>query len=152
MPEARTQSEIHRALGSLGDVRIFRNNVGLAWAGRIRSKSSGTVCLDNARPVHFGLHAGSADLIGWRTMTITPDMVGTKVAVFASVEVKTTTGRATEEQINWARRVREAGGISMIARDARGAVMDMTLWTPITPVSQSPRTGGKPVSEAPTTG
>jgi hypothetical protein len=41
---------------------------------------------------------GSADLIGYRTITITPDMVGQQVAVFTSIEVKTPTGRIRPEQ------------------------------------------------------
>jgi hypothetical protein len=44
---------------------------------------------------------GSADLIGYRSITITPDMVGQQVAVFASIEVKTPTGRIRPEQQQW---------------------------------------------------
>jgi hypothetical protein len=42
-----------------------------------------------------GLVKATADLIGWRSITITPDMVGTTVAIFASIEVKTPTGRVS---------------------------------------------------------
>jgi hypothetical protein len=44
---------------------------------------------------------GSADLIGYRTITITPEMVGQQVAVFTSIEVKTPTGRIRPEQQQW---------------------------------------------------
>jgi ribosomal protein S19 len=42
-----------------------------------------------ADPVQFGLCKGSADLIGWKRVTVTPEMVGSTVAVFTSIEVKT---------------------------------------------------------------
>jgi hypothetical protein len=50
-------------------VRLYRNN-------------TGTLRDQHGRPVTFGLAVGSADLIGWTTRTITPDMVGQQVAVF----------------------------------------------------------------------
>jgi hypothetical protein len=56
-------------------------------------------------------------LIGWTEKEITPEMVGRKVAIFTALEVKTPTGRASKEQINFIRVVREAGGIAGIARD-----------------------------------
>ena len=65
---------------STGDTRLFRNN-------------TGTLRDQHGRPVQFGLCKGSADLIGYRTITITPEMVGQQVAVFTSIEVKTPTGR-----------------------------------------------------------
>ena len=68
-----------------------------------------------------GLARGSADLIGLRTVTITPEMVGQQVAVFTSIEVKTAKGRATAEQQNWLHMVRSLGGIAGIARSVRDA-------------------------------
>jgi hypothetical protein len=65
---------------------------------------------------HFGLARGSADLIGWRSITITPDMVGTTVAIFASIEVKTPTGRVSPQQQAWMAVVQGAGGIAGVAR------------------------------------
>jgi len=71
--------------------------------------------------VQFGLARGSADLIGWRTITITPDMVGQQLAVFTSIEVKTEHGRVRPEQHAWQRTVSDAGGIAGIARSVRDA-------------------------------
>ena len=71
--------------------------------------------------VQFGLARGSADLIGWRTITITPDMVGRQVAVFTSIEVKTPTGRIRPEQQAWIGCVQAAGGIAGIARSIADA-------------------------------
>jgi hypothetical protein len=58
----------------------------------------------------------AADLIGWRSITITPDMVGTTVAIFASIEVKTPTGRVSPQQQAWMAVVQGAGGIAGVAR------------------------------------
>ena len=79
--ETTLQQQIRLALGTRPDARIFRNQVGSLPDPR------------TGRLVTFGLARGSADLIGWRTITVTPDMVGTQLAIFTSIEVKTPTGR-----------------------------------------------------------
>ena len=72
-------------------------------------------------PVRYGLQPGSGDLIGWRTITITPEMVGQQVAVFASIEVKSATGRLRPEQRQWMEVVQNAGGIAGVARSVEDA-------------------------------
>jgi hypothetical protein len=111
--EQRIQQEIRLAI-SYGDTKVFRNN-------------TGTLRDQHGRPVQFGLCKGSADLIGWRTVTVTPEMVGTQVAVFLSIEVKTPTGRLRPEQQQWLDAVQAAGGIAGVARsveDAQRLTMD----------------------------
>jgi hypothetical protein len=107
LSEQRIQQEIRLAI-SKGDTRVFRNN-------------TGTLRDANGRPVQFGLCKGSADLIGWRTVTITPEMVGQRIAVFTSIEVKTPTGRLRPEQQQWLEAVQAAGGIAGIARSVEDA-------------------------------
>jgi len=107
MSEQRIQQEIRLAV-SKGDTRVFRNN-------------TGTLRDQNGRPVQFGLCKGSADLIGWKRVTITPEMVGTQVAVFLSIEVKTATGRLRPEQQQWLDAVQAAGGIAGVARSVEDA-------------------------------
>lgn len=114
MSEKQTQSEIHRALGGRDDVRLFRNQVG-------------TYKLPDGRWITSGLAKGSADLIGWQTVEITPDMVGMKLAVFLSVEVKSGSGKIRPEQENWKAQVEKAGGIAAICRtviEAKKALYD----------------------------
>ena len=84
----------------------------------------------NGRPVSFGLCKGSADLIGWRTVTITPEMVGQQVAVFTSIEVKTATGRLRPEQQQWLDAVQSAGGIAGVARSVEDAEALLSNTTP----------------------
>lgn len=107
--ETDLQQRIRLALGTSPNLRLFRNQV-----GQLPDPRTG-------RPVQFGLARGSADLIGWRTITVTPDMVGQRLAVFTSIEVKTPTGRLTPAQSAWLGIVRGAGGIAGIARSVRDA-------------------------------
>ena len=50
-------------------------------------------------------------------ITVTPDMVGEKIAVFCSAELKKVKGKAEEEQKNWLQQVENAGGIGGIVRN-----------------------------------
>lgn len=101
--------------------RLFRNNVGSAWQGIPWRTQSGELLIRKPRVISFGLCEGSADLIGWREITITPDMVGRTVAIFASIETKTAKGVVKPEQEKWADAVAKAGGISGIARSTEDA-------------------------------
>jgi hypothetical protein len=107
MTEQQIQQHI-RLTCSTGSTRLFRNN-------------TGTLRDQHGRPVQFGLAVGSADLIGWTTRTITPDMVGQQVAVFTSIEVKSSTGRLRPEQRQWLDAVQAAGGIAGVARSVEDA-------------------------------
>jgi hypothetical protein len=111
VPNAETdlQQRIRLAVGTRADTRLFRNQVGSLPDPR------------TGRLVTFGLARGSADLIGWRTIVVTPDMVGRRIAVFASIEVKTPTGRLRPEQQAWLGVVRGAGGIAGVARSVGDA-------------------------------
>lgn len=125
--EQQIQQQIRLAHGS-GDTRLWRNNVGTGWAGRSTTATAsnlhalaaslrpGDVIVRGGRPLHAGLCPGSSDLIGYRTVTITPEMVGQELAVFAAVEVKSSTGRPTAEQTAFVEHVRQAGGRAGIAR------------------------------------
>ena len=90
--------------------------------GKVIRKTADTVTIQNPRPVQFGLHPGSADLIGWQTIQITPEHVGQKLAVFTSIEVKTDTGKVKPDQANWQRVVIDAGGRAFVVRSEEAAV------------------------------
>ena len=108
--ETTLQQEIRLALGQLPDLRIFRNQV-----GQLPDLRTG-------RPVQFGLAKGSSDLIGFKTIEVTSDMIGQKLAVFTSIEVKTAKGKLTPMQHNWLSCVRKAGGITGVARSVQDAI------------------------------
>ena len=123
--EKDTQSRILLACGR-GDTRLFRQNVGQGWQGQRdqeaeRMLGGNVVVLRNPRPLIVGLCRGSSDLIGWRSIEVTADMVGRRLAVFAAVEVKSTTGRPTEQQRAFLSAVQDAGGVACLARSVEDA-------------------------------
>ena len=120
-PETNAMKRMLLACSQAG-ATLFRHNVGLGWSGRLISHSPEKTVLANARPLHAGLQKGAGDLIGWKTITITPDMVGKKIAVFSSVEAKTKSGAITDEQVNWINVVRSAGGFAGVARNEDQAI------------------------------
>lgn len=107
MSEQAIQQRIRLAC-SRGAVRLWRNNT-----GALRDA--------NGQLVRFGLCEGSSDLIGFRSIEITPAMVGQRLAVFAAVEVKSQTGRPTAAQAAFLQHVRESGGIAGVARSVAEA-------------------------------
>lgn len=102
--ETALQNKIRLAVGKLKDVRLFRNNVGMI------------------NGVQFGLCVGSSDLIGFQSVTVTPEMVGQKIAVFTAIEVKTESGKVSEPQTKFIEMVRKFGGIGAVVRSVDDAV------------------------------
>lgn len=97
--------------------RLFRNNVGTGWTGsKVTRLPDGSIRIFNPRPLHAGLCKGSSDLIGFRPTVITPEMVGSKRAIFTAVEVKTANGTASPDQVRFIDGVRKFGGLAGIAR------------------------------------
>ena len=89
---------------SRGGATVWRNNSGVA-----RYPDGAVVRYGIANP-------GGSDLIGLRTIEVTRDMVGQRVAVFVAIEVKTPSGRLTDDQRRFVEFVRAAGGIGLVAR------------------------------------
>lgn len=120
--ESPLMRELQIAASAMG-ARLFRQNSGLAWIGRTRRITratavpvmAGDVVVSAARPFRAGI-PGMSDLGGWVPVTITPDMVGSIVAVYAQVEVKDG-GRASGEQLRWISAVRAAGGRAGVAHN-----------------------------------
>jgi hypothetical protein len=109
---------------SRGASRLFRINSGQGWTGRVLSHTPERLVLEHPRPFHAA-PKGFSDLIGWRTVTVTPDMIGKRIAVFCAVEVKTGSVRLTDEQRALLDAVRAAGGVGACVRsvdEAREAV------------------------------
>lgn len=107
--EARVQSAVRLEAAQLGWA-LYRNNVGV-----LRD--------DRGVPLRFGLANDSAavnkvmksgDLIGIRPLAITPNLVGTVVGQFVSVEVKRPGGVIHPAQHAWAALVRKRGGLGLI--------------------------------------
>lgn len=96
--------------------RLFRRNTGRAWTGnKVTTHADGSITIHDPRPFHAGIK-GQADAYGWATVTVTPDMVGERIAVHVEVEAKTGTGRLTPEQASWLDVVQKAGGRAGVVR------------------------------------
>jgi hypothetical protein len=84
-------------------VRIWRNNVGAMRA------PDGTF-------IRYGLCVGSSDLIGFKAVQITSEMVGQWLAVFVAAEAKAPKAYPTETQRAFLRTVCELGGRAGVFR------------------------------------
>lgn len=132
MSEKTIQAQIMLAVSQAG-ATVFRNNTGVAVAITPPPRGSWSKLLQlviqfvkklggSASPIKYGLVEGGSDLIGWRTVTITPDMIGRRVSIFLALEVKTPTGKPTPEQENFIQAVRRAGGLAGVVRSADDAI------------------------------
>ena len=102
--ETEIQQQI-RLQCSRGKVRLWRNN-----SGSLPDPRTG-------RYVQFGVGSpGGSDLIGYRRVRVTEEMVGQEIAQFAAVEVKTPKGRVKAEQQQFINHVLSAGGVAGVAR------------------------------------
>ena len=113
--EAYTQSMIRLAAPTAG-YTLWRNNVGALPDKRGRIVRFGLANDSKA----MNLTMKSADLIGWQTKVVTPEMVGSKVAIFTSIECKKADWQPGEDadrekaQGRWCSMVLAAGGIACI--------------------------------------
>lgn len=119
--EAHIQAACRLAIGREPHVRLFRNNVGEAWHGRVANRSTDALTLLRPTRIVYGLCDGSSDLIGWTTVTITPEMVGQRVAVFTAGEVKRPGVTVPAHQERFLDAVRAAGGRAGVIRSAADA-------------------------------
>lgn len=139
--ESKNQHDIWAAIGSRS--RVFRINVGMAWVSGIGPKGikrqgDGSVKVTAPRPMSVGLTTmdnrpvpGVSDLIGATSIQITPDMVGSRVAVLTCVEVKATGGgRVSPDQTKWLNFIRSLGGIAGVCSSADDAVQLIDSWRP----------------------
>ena len=109
-PETKVQRLIMLALSEAGCI-VWRNETAGAWVGKKLHHAGQQVTLGDARFMPFGLCVGSSDLI-----SITAE------GKFMAIEVKTATGRASKEQLNFISQVKANGGLAGIARSAEDAL------------------------------
>ena len=83
---------------------VWRNNT-----GKFRSLT------DPQRIVSVG-QVGSADIIGVKPVTITADMVGKVIGQAIAIEVKTPTGKQSQDQKNWQQAFENHVGIYILGR------------------------------------
>jgi hypothetical protein len=111
--EHEIQQRIRLACGR-GGVRLWRNN-------------TGALVDQQGRFMRFGLCKGSSDLIGLRSLEITPELVGQRIAQFVAMEIKTGSGTVSPEQRAFLQLVQQQGGLAGVCRSIAEAqaVLDL---------------------------
>jgi len=108
--ESNISKEIMLAMSQLGCI-LWRNETFKAYAGKVTYKNADEVVIQNARFIAGGLCNGSSDLIG-----LAPD------GRFLAIEVKSKSGRTSNEQKTFINAVINKGGIAFVARSANEAI------------------------------
>lgn len=101
-------------------VRLFRNNVGEGWVGKLVSKTQDEkgfrIILQHARHIDFGLGTGTSDLIGGKSIIVTPEMVGSRAFLFTAAEIKNMRAPVTDTQNMFIHVVNSLGGLAGVVR------------------------------------
>lgn len=122
MKEHAIQDEIRVHVSEHQLATLFRANVGEAWTGnKMKRTFDGNLIIYQPRRLSTGLPPGFPDLFGFKTITITPDMVGRDIAVFAFLEVKQPGKNPTEKQTHMIDFLRAHGAIGGVARSSEDA-------------------------------
>ncbi len=111
--EYEIQQRIRLAYGH-GPVRLWRNN-------------TGALVDQQGRLVRFGLCKGSSDLIGLRSLEVTPEMVGQRIAQFVALEIKTPHGAVSAEQRAFLQLVEQLGGVAAVCRSIEEAEQSLSV-------------------------
>jgi hypothetical protein len=109
--EQELMKRIQAALSGAG-CRAFRTNVGQGWTGsKVIRHQDGSVTILDARPFSTGLPKGFPDLL-----------VVADGGLVTFLEIKTPTGRLTEEQIHFAEQLTAWGANVKTARSEEEAI------------------------------
>ena len=104
--EADVNDDIRHWVKGQPMIELHRNNVG-------------SIQLDNGGRLNYGVGGpGASDWIGFRTVLITPEMIGRTVAQFVAIEAKRPGKDATDHQSDFLARIAAAGGIAGVAHSA----------------------------------
>ena len=91
--------------------------------GKLWRNNRGVVELHNGQRLRYGVGPnGAADWIGYRTIVVTPGMVGQRLAVFTAVEAKRPGALPDEAQQQFIELIRDAGGRAGVASSADAAL------------------------------
>ena len=109
-PETRLQNQIRLAVSAnCENVTLYRNHTGALRDNR-------------GKFVQFGLSPGSPDLVGYKKIRITEEMVGQDLAVFIGIEIKTPGENARDDQQHWLDRLEKHGGIASVVHSEAEAI------------------------------
>jgi len=112
MREGQKIREILKDLPS--DTRLFRINAGVGWQGETVRREGNILILKNPRPLRAA-PKGWSDLVGWRAVEITNEMVGMTIAQVVAKEIKMS-GKVDPAQQAFGDLVVSMGGIFEVVR------------------------------------
>jgi hypothetical protein len=115
-PENEAKEKFKRHIIPIKNLKLFSNVRGKLWSGQPVNVSNGCITLKFPKRLDVGMHDGMPDMIGWRQLEITKEMVGQTIAQFTAVELKRFDGkgRATSEQIDMINLINNQGGYARI--------------------------------------
>lgn len=103
--EAAVNRAIAMVVGGHQFVKLYRNNRGVAFQGE--------------HTVRYGVGPnGYPDWVGYRTLTVTPDMVGKNFAQFLAIEAKQPKRKADDHQQKVIDTIVADGGVAGVATSA----------------------------------
>ena len=124
MSESTIQNQIMIELSKHGNY-VLRVNSGTFWGGEIISHSGDMLLLKHPTRV-MGAPAGTSDVIGCRTVVITPEMVGKTFAQFCALEIKRPGEAPKKHQERYLALMRSRGAVAGAATSPQEA---LALWT-----------------------
>lgn len=86
---------------------------------RLFNNDNGFATLKDSSNIRYGLSPSSPDLIGWRTIKITPEMVNKEIAIFVGAEVKIPHKNATPDQQRFLDMLTSMGAIAGVVRSEK---------------------------------
>jgi hypothetical protein len=85
----------------------------------------GSRIIVNPGEYHAGLKPGSGDRIGFVDTVITPEMIGTSLPIFASIELKTIGDTMKQNQRDWFEFVKAHSGVAVVLRETKHGIEEV---------------------------
>jgi len=105
---------------SRGSVRLWRQNSGMAWQGKIVSQDHSRLVLSPYRAIKLAPE-GTSDLGGGVQVIVTEYMIGRPAFIYTGIEGKFGKGRVSPEQQQFINMIHAMGGRAGVARSVEDA-------------------------------
>lgn len=135
MRDKKLLTDIQSHYSKNGD-RIFLQSKGLGWYGKFLKPPMNTsaiitphdVLIRDARPIRAGMCVGVTDLVGWTTITVEPEHIGKKLAVFTAIECKEDNLPADPDRKKFIESVKIAGGFAKVIKSVSDLISTVSVY------------------------
>lgn len=108
---------------------------GLGWYGKFLKPPMNTsaiitpqdVLIRDAKPIRAGMCVGVTDLVGWTTITVEPEHIGKKLAVFTAIECREDLPMAPDRK-KFIESVKLAGGFAKIVENVKDLITTVGVY------------------------